>query len=192
MSGVAQAISPAVASDDSWNPASPIRAGSLSSRSVAAQPSAAVARPGTARSRARAGRPPAMSAARTTEADAPANATYATIASDRHDRPPPATEPPGHRADRGRDDRDVPAGDRDDVAHAGGRERGREVAVDAVAEPDQDPGREPGLGLGQDAGQRVAGAPPERLETATRVVGCRLDGRAFGTSASRRRRSAPR
>ena len=89
-SGVAQAISPAVASDDSWKPASPISDGSLSSRSVAAQPSAAVARPARPDSRA-SSTTAAMSAARTTEADAPANATYATIArivtTDRRRRP---------------------------------------------------------------------------------------------------------
>ena len=125
---------------------------------------------------ARAARPPAMSAARTTEADAPANATYATIATivttDRRRRP----SRPVIAADRGRDDGDVPARDRDDVAHPGRRERRREVAVHAVAQADEDPGREPRLGLGEDAGQRLARASPESLEATTRVVRCRLDG----------------
>ena len=48
----------------------------------------------------------------------------------------------------------------------GSRERGREVAVDAVAKPDQDPGREPGLGLGERQGERIARAAPEALDLA--------------------------
>ena len=74
VSGVAHAMSPAVASDDSWNPASPTSFGSEMRRSVAAQPRAAVARPARPLSRA-SSTTPAMSAARTTEGDAPANAT---------------------------------------------------------------------------------------------------------------------
>ena len=45
VSGVAQAMSPAVASVESWNPASPTSAGSARSSRKAAQPSAAAARP---------------------------------------------------------------------------------------------------------------------------------------------------
>ncbi len=90
VSGVAQAISPAVANDDSWKPASAIRLGSVTRRSVAAQPSAAAARPARPVSRA-SKTTPAISAARTTDADAPANATYMTIArivtTDRRRRP---------------------------------------------------------------------------------------------------------
>ena len=67
-----------------------------------------------------------------------------------------------------RHDRDVPARDRDDVAHPGGRERGREVAVDPVAEADEDPGGEAGLGLGQRPGQGVARGPPQALDRARR------------------------
>ena len=74
VSGVAQAISPAVASDDSWNPASPISPGSETSRIVAAQPSAAAARPARPVSRA-SSTTPAISAARTTDAEAPEKAT---------------------------------------------------------------------------------------------------------------------
>ncbi len=74
VSGVAQAINPAVASDDSWNPASPMSAGSETSRIVAAQPSAAAARPARPLSRARS-TTPAIRAARTTEAEAPEKAT---------------------------------------------------------------------------------------------------------------------
>ena len=67
VSGVAHTIRPAVASDESWNPASPISFGSLTRRSVAAHPKAAAARPARPLSRAREGRPRAISAARTTE-----------------------------------------------------------------------------------------------------------------------------
>ena len=72
--GVAQARIPAVASDDSWNPASDTRCGSTSSRRSAAQPSADAARPARPLSRATM-TTPAIAAARTTDADAPANAT---------------------------------------------------------------------------------------------------------------------
>src|SRR5512143_1229909 len=76
VSGVAHAMRPAVANDESWNPASRMSPGSVRSSSTAAQPSAAAARP--ARPVSRASRTtPAIRAARTTEADAPANATYA-------------------------------------------------------------------------------------------------------------------
>jgi hypothetical protein len=94
LSGVAQAIRPAVASDDSWKPASEMSDGSTRSNRVTAQPSAAAARP--ARPDSRASRTtPAIAAARTTDGDAPENATYATIASivstDRRRRP---SDPP--------------------------------------------------------------------------------------------------
>ena len=72
--GVAQAMRPAVARDDSWNPASAISDGSASSSSTTAQPSAAAARP--ARPDSRASRTtPAMAAARTTDGDAPEKQT---------------------------------------------------------------------------------------------------------------------
>ena len=90
VSGVAQAINPAVASDESWKPASLMRPGSVMRRRVAAHPRAAAARPARPVSRA-SSTTPAISAARTTDADAPANATYATIATivttDRRRRP---------------------------------------------------------------------------------------------------------
>ena len=72
--GVAQAMSPAVASAESWNPASPMRPGSATRRSVAAQPSAAAARPARPDSRARS-TTPAIAPARTTDAEAPAKTT---------------------------------------------------------------------------------------------------------------------
>ena len=93
---------------------------------------------------------------------------------DRHHRPSSAPETAGRGGDGRRNDRDVPAGDRDDVADPGGRERGREVAVDAVAQADEDACREARLGLGQDAGQRVAGATPQAFEPAAEVLGSRL------------------
>ena len=106
--GVPQAINPAVASDESWKPASPIRFGSVMSRRVAAHPSAAAARPARPLSRA-SSTTPAISAARTTDGDAPANTTYATIATivttERRRRP----SRPAIARDGGRDDRDVPA-----------------------------------------------------------------------------------
>ena len=71
MSGVAQAISPPVASTDSWKPASPTVAGSTSRRIVTAQPRAVAAAPARPDSRARS-TTPAITAARTTEAEAPA------------------------------------------------------------------------------------------------------------------------
>ena len=87
------------------------------------------------------------------------------------DRPTPTTEPPGHRPDGGRDDGDVPARDRHDMTDAGGRERRRDVAVDAVAQADEDSGREPGLRLGQDPGQRLAGVPAPALEPRAGIDG---------------------
>ena len=174
VSGVAQAISPAVASDDSWNPASPISSGSETSRIVAAQASAAVARPARPVSRA-SSTTPAISAARTTEADAPAKATYSDDRDDRDDRATTTPEAAGHRPDRRRDDRDVPAGDGDDVADARRRERRGQVAIDPVAQADQDPGGQPCLRLRQDTGQRERRAPAEQLETPTGAVGRRLD-----------------
>ena len=68
---VAQAMRPAVARTDSWKPASPTVAGSASRRRVTAQPSAVVAAPARPDSRA-ASTTAAMTAARTTDGDAPA------------------------------------------------------------------------------------------------------------------------
>ena len=119
-------------------PASPIIAGSASSRIAAAIPSAAAARPARPDSRA-ASTTAAITAARTTDGDAPAATTYAAIV------PPTPTatsrreRPRMHRPDEARDDRDVPARDRDDVARTGGREVRGEVPVDALPEADEDP-----------------------------------------------------
>ena len=61
-------------------------------------------------------------------------------------------------------DRDVPAGDRDDVADAGRSEVGGEGAIDALAQPDQDPGGQSRLGLGEGEPERVPARVAERLE----------------------------
>ncbi len=100
-SGAAQAIKPAVAALDSWNPASTASPGSTMSNRNTAQPSAVAARAGRALSRARS-TTPAIAAARSTAAEAPANAVYAPIATAmstarrrRRSRPPKApTAPP--------------------------------------------------------------------------------------------------
>ncbi len=84
-----------------------------------------------------------------------------------HDRP---RAPAGAAAQEPRDerchDRDVPARDRDDVADAGGGERGRQIAVHAVTQPDQDPLGQAGLRLGQGSRERLAGRPPEAFDGA--------------------------
>ena len=181
VSGVAQAMSPAVASDDSWKPASPISAGSRHQQ----QRRRPAERRGRASGAARLAREqhdtghergPHHRRRRARERD------VGDDREDRHDRPSAAAEPPGHRGDRRRDDGDVPARDRDDVADARRRERGREVAVDPVAEADQDPGRESGLGFGEDTGQRVACAAPECLEPTAGIVRARSARSASATS----------
>ena len=73
-SGVAQASRPAVAATESRNPASPISAGSASEHRERGQPSAAAARPARPDSRA-SSTTPAITAARTTDGDAPAAST---------------------------------------------------------------------------------------------------------------------
>ncbi len=69
-----QAMIPAVARTDSRKPASNAHPGSISSRPVTAQPSAAAAVPGRPSSRASSATP-AMTPARTTDGDGPTNAT---------------------------------------------------------------------------------------------------------------------
>ena len=72
---------------------------------------------------------------------------------DGDDRAPAPPEAAGERGHRRGDDRDVPAGDRDDVADARGREVCGDVPIDPVAQADEDAGGQAGLGFGQDAGQ---------------------------------------
>ncbi len=79
VSGEAHARRPAVAAVDSWKPASPTRAGSASSSTTAAQPSAAAALPARPVSRAKS-TTPAIAAARRTDGEAPAKATYPAMA----------------------------------------------------------------------------------------------------------------
>ena len=102
----------------------------------------------------------------------------ADVGDDREHRQDGAPAPPERAAERrdgGRDDRDVPAGDRDHVAHAGRREVRGELAVDAVAQPDQDPGREPRLGLGQDARERRRRVPAHGFQGCGRFDGSRFE-----------------
>ena len=72
-SGVAHAMSPAVATVDSWKPASETSAGSASRSATTAQPRAAAAKPARPVSRA-SSTTPAIAPARRTDGDAPANA----------------------------------------------------------------------------------------------------------------------
>ena len=91
----------------------------------------------------------------------------------RQDRSTPPTHPSGQGGDRRGHDRDVPARDRDDVADAGRREGGGQVAVDPVAKTDQDPGGQPGLRFGQDRrqrGRRRESGGPDRLDRTRRRV----------------------
>ena len=63
------------------------------------------------------------------------------VGEDRHgseNRPASPPEAAGEGGKRRRHDRDVPAGNRDDVARARRREIGGEVTIDAVTQPDQD------------------------------------------------------
>jgi hypothetical protein len=79
----------------------------------------------------------------------------------------PATAQPARERAEGRcDDRDVPAGDRDDVTRAGRREVGREPAIDPVAQADQDAGGQPCLRFGHRQGETFRGGAAERLERA--------------------------
>jgi hypothetical protein len=79
-------------------------------------------------------------------------------------RPAPPRNPAREGAQGRRHDRDVPAGDRDHVGGADGREVGREIAVHAVPEADHDARREPGLGLRDGAREGLVGAAPEALQ----------------------------
>jgi hypothetical protein len=80
---------------------------------------------------------------------------------ERHRPPRAAAE---RRPDETADDRDVPARDRDDVAHAGRGEVGRQRPIDPLAEPDEDARGEPCLRLGQGQAERVAAAVPQGLQ----------------------------
>ncbi len=55
------------------------------------------------------------------------------------------------------------------MAHAGGREGGGEVAIDALPKPDEDACRKPGLGLGESGHQRITAEVAQALH---RDAGC--------------------
>ncbi len=61
------------------------------------------------------------------------------------------------------------------MAHARRGEVRGELAVDAVAQPDQDPGREPRLGLGQDARQRRRSVPAHGFQDCGGFDGSRFE-----------------
>jgi hypothetical protein len=79
------------------------------------------------------------------------------------------TKAPGDRGDGRGHDRDVPARDRHDMAHAGRRERRGHVPVHPIAQPDQDPCRETCLGFGQDARQDGPGFAAQPFQAGCRV-----------------------
>ena len=113
---------------------------------------------------------PAISAARTTDGEAPVRITYAAIAAPAvagASQRPPRRSSSGRASDaddRGHDG-DVPARDGDHVRQAGGREGGRDLRRDARPHPEQDPGAERRLRLGHhlvQAVQAASGARPRR------------------------------
>jgi hypothetical protein len=91
--------------------------------------------------------------------------------------------------DRRRDDRDVPARDRHDMARADGREVRRQIAIDPVAQPDHDPGGEARLRLRDRGGEGIAGPTPEPLERRARPGHRRLHRQR--SRANRRRHVGP-
>jgi hypothetical protein len=93
------------------------------------------------------------------------------VGADRHggqQRPPSTVEAAGDRGQGRRDDRDVPARDRDDMARTGGGEVGREGPVDPVAQADEDPGCETGLRLRNGPRYRFGGGPAQVFEGSPR------------------------
>ena len=155
--------------------------GSTTRRSATAQPSAAAARPARpdlAREEHDAGH---RRGPQRPTADAPAKSDVGDDRDGGDHGSSPTPEPAGEGGDRRRDDRDVPARDRDDVADAGRREGCREVAVDPVAQADEDPCRQAGLRLRKDARQRASPAP-RRIDSSA-VAGS--TGRSRSTSAPR-------
>ena len=105
------------------------------------------------------------------------------------ERPTPPGQAAGDRRHGSGHDRDIPAGDRDDVAHPGGRERGRHVPVHPVAEADEDAGRQTRLRLREDRRQRVPGTAPDALKPPAGVIGGRDD--AEGARVDRAPRAEP-
>ena len=66
------------------------------------------------------------------------------------------------------------------MAHAGRREIRGELAIDALAQPDQDPGREPRFGLGQDARERRRRVPADGFQRCGRFDGSRFELEVLG------------
>ena len=89
----------------------------------------------------------------------------------------PATE---DRGDHGRDDRDVPAGNGDDVADACRDEGRREVAIDAVSQSDEDSGCQPCLRFRKCGGECRVARPADRLERRPGVAAVTDDREAVG------------
>ncbi len=116
------------------------------------------------------------------------------VADDREEhRQRASTARPGPKegCDRRGHDRDVPARDGHDVAHAGRREGRSQVAVDAIAQPDQDPGRESGLRLRQGVGQGLVAGPADGLDRRRPAHRLRPGSRGPSPAASRRLRCRP-
>ena len=91
----------------------------------------------------------------------------------REDRPAAPLEPAGERAERRRDDRDIPAADRNDVAGAGDREGAREIAVHTIPEPDQHARGESGLGFGDGPFDSRSGGSANAFERSLERAGGR-------------------
>jgi len=89
-------------------------------------------------------------------------------------------------AEGGRDDRDVPARDRDDVARPGGREVRRQLPIDTVPQPDQHAGRQAGLGLGHRPRQALGRDPAHVLERRAQGVLGGQDREALGAKRADR------
>ena len=170
VSGVAQATRPAVASVDSWNPASLTSAGSARSSRNAARPSAAAARPLRPDSRARR-TTPAIAPARSTDGEAPANTMYemtamaVTIA--RRRRPSRPAIAPTAAATIAMFQPEIattwltPA-----VVKSAATS-----PVDAIAQADEDPRGESRLGFGEHAGQQLAGIAAPALQQRAGIDG---------------------
>ena len=79
-------------------------------------------------------------------------------------RSPATLQAARDRAEGRSNDRDVPTGDRDDVAGAGRRERSSEIPVDTIAEADQHARRETRLGLRDGSVDAVGGRSTKALQ----------------------------
>ena len=105
--------------------------------------------------------------------------------------PPPTSEAAGDCAECRGNDRDIPARDGHDMTRAGGGERGSEIAVDAITEPDQNASREPGLGLRDRPVEARRGRPSKALERSGNRAFHREDIERILPGGCRSPRSAP-